>query len=186
LVPNALDAAGLPPHPPLTRLRKEGKVFGYIGTMSTWFDWTWVVHLANVRQADTVRLIGPIDDHYAGKLPNNIQLYPACHHSAALQAMQEFDVGLIPFKRNPVTDAVDPIKYYEYRALGLPVIATLFGEMYYHRLTSDTYISESLADIPMLAESALSTPRTIAATAEFIQQNSWESRFDATQLLTLS
>ncbi len=44
--------------------------------------------------------------------------------------MAEFDVGLIPFKQNALTAAVDPIKYYEYRALALPVISTDFGEMH--------------------------------------------------------
>ena len=37
--------------------------------------------------------------------------------------------GIIPFKVNRLTAAVDPIKYYEYRAAGLPVISTEFGEM---------------------------------------------------------
>ena len=33
------------------------------------------------------------------------------------------DVGLIPFKRNPVTYHADPIKAYEYLAAGVPVVA---------------------------------------------------------------
>ena len=43
--------------------------------------------------------------------------------------MAQFDVGLIPFLKNRLTDSVDPIKYHEYRALGLPVVSTSFGEM---------------------------------------------------------
>lgn len=61
--------------------------------------------------------------------PANIKLLPECSHASAIAAMATFSVGLIPFKLNRLTASVDPIKYYEYRALGLPVLCTRFGEM---------------------------------------------------------
>jgi hypothetical protein len=60
---------------------------------------------------------------------------PAVPHALALRAMREFAVGLIPFKVDALTEGVDPIKYYEYRALGLPVVGTPFGEL--RRKTGD-------------------------------------------------
>ena len=35
-----------------------------------------------------------------------------------------FDVALIPFKISDLSDATDPIKLYEYFALGKPVVAS--------------------------------------------------------------
>ncbi|KVO05327.1 hypothetical protein WJ70_26980 [Burkholderia ubonensis] len=43
--------------------------------------------------------------------------------------VREFAVGLIPFRLNDLTSGVDPIKFYEYRSLGVPVWSTNFGEM---------------------------------------------------------
>ena len=43
--------------------------------------------------------------------------------------MQGFSAGLIPFIKNELTASVDPIIYYEYFVLGLPVLSTRFGEM---------------------------------------------------------
>jgi hypothetical protein len=41
---------------------------------------------------------------------------------------KEFDVGLIPFKINELTKAVNPIKLREYLAAGLPVVSTRLPE----------------------------------------------------------
>ena len=41
----------------------------------------------------------------------------------------EFDIGLIPFVRNTLTEAVNPLKLMEYYALGLPVLATRLPEL---------------------------------------------------------
>ncbi|HUU89932.1 MAG TPA: glycosyltransferase [Phycisphaerae bacterium] len=40
-----------------------------------------------------------------------------------------FDVGLIPFKINELTKAVNPIKLREYLAAGLPVVSTPLPEV---------------------------------------------------------
>ena len=42
---------------------------------------------------------------------------------------RQFDVGLIPFKLNELTRAVNPIKLREYLAAGLPVISTPLPEV---------------------------------------------------------
>ena len=38
--------------------------------------------------------------------------------------MYHADVGLIPFRHSELVDAINPVKYYEYVACGLPVVAT--------------------------------------------------------------
>jgi len=41
----------------------------------------------------------------------------------------QFDVAIIPFKISLLTDCVSPIKFFEYAALGLPVVTTPFFEI---------------------------------------------------------
>ncbi|MCA0188547.1 MAG: glycosyl transferase [Proteobacteria bacterium] len=182
LVHNGLDLAVVPP---LERehVSTEKKVFGYVGTIASWFDWAWVYALAKARPNDEIRLIGPVFHPPNGKLPGNVKLLPACDHPAALKAMTQFQVGLIPFKKNELTASVDPIKYYEYRALGLPVISTDFGEMRFRSGERGVFITQVESDVSAMAELALQFTGDAGADQAFGQENTWETRFDAARLL---
>ena len=96
--------------------------------------------------------------------------------------MANFDVGIIPFKNNPLTASVDPIKFYEYRAMALPVISTDFGEMSLRRGSQGTFISRSLEDIDHLAREALLHRDSAEFAQSFIMENGWPRRFDSASL----
>jgi glycosyltransferase involved in cell wall biosynthesis len=182
LVHNGLDVNMMPDLARLS-ITKGKKIFGYIGTIATWFDWDWIIKLANHRPNDAIRLIGPAFCSIPTELPSNIEILPACNHHAALLAMQDFDVGLIPFKKNSLTASVDPIKYYEYRALGLPVISTDFGEMALRGGDDGTYLSQGLQDINAVVTQALQHSPTIESVQRFRAANTWEFRFGATKII---
>ena len=182
LVRNALDPA-LVPDIPKKIIDSKKKIFGYVGTIASWFDWSWVDALASVRPRDEIRLIGPVFSSSRKNMPPNIVLLPPCSHKAALQAMADFDVGIIPFVKNDLTRSVDPIKYYEYRALGLPVISTNFGEMNFRYEEHGVFISKCLNDVAALAHAALCVDSSALEIAKFKKENSWYSRFDAAWLL---
>jgi len=181
LVLNGLDLAAISAvkRAPMSSSRK---VFGYVGTLATWFDWAWVAALAEARPNDEIRLMGPIFGAAPAHLPSNVVVLPADNHGAALAAMAEFDVGLIPFKKTLLTASVDPIKYYEYRGLALPVISTDFGEMHGRSGLPGVFISHSHSDIAGLAEAALECERNADEARAFARQHSWEARFDAATL----
>ncbi len=182
LVYNGLDAEMLPEHLIRTVIR-EYKVLGYVGTIAKWFDWNWVIALAKARPNDKVRLIGPVYTSIPIYLPKNIEMRPACNHKAALIAMQDFDVGLIPFKKNNLTASVDPIKYYEYRALGLSVISTDFGEMVHRGSEEGTFLSKSQQDIRNVVEQALLHSTTVESVQQFRADNTWGARFAAAKII---
>ncbi|WP_211256828.1 glycosyltransferase family protein [Gulbenkiania indica] len=182
LVHNALDLSAVQAVGPAPMTFNK-KVFGYVGTIASWFDWDWVCALAEARPDDEIRLIGPVFDSSTRKLPGNINLLPACDHAVALKAMTEFHVGLIPFKKNVLTASVDPIKYYEYRALGLPVISTDFGEMSLRAGERGVFITLTVSDVPAMADSAIQFFGDAGDASVFAIQNSWEARFDAAKLL---
>lgn len=176
LVPNGLDSSSLPA--PVARAAHEGAhVWGYVGTVSGWFDWQWIAELAALRPQDEVRIIGPVYAPAPMPLPANVRVHPALDHAQALRAMQAFDVGLIPFKVSTLTESVDPIKYYEYRALGLPVLATPFGEMRRHAGAPGCYLAATPAAAPSALQAALGWTRDIGQAAEFARQQDWSVRF---------
>ncbi len=182
LVHNALDLAAIQSIK-LTAKSSTKRIFGYVGTIASWFDWQWLCTLAHARRNDEIRLIGPILENPPCDLPGNVRLFPACNHASALGAMSQFHVGLIPFRKNILTDSVDPIKYYEYCALGLPIISTDFGEMKLRTSERGVFITRSLSDVSIIADAAIQFGSNACLASDFALRNSWESRFDAAKLL---
>ena len=178
IIRNACTVDSLTPVRPKTRVRGR-PILGYVGTIGHWFDWSWIERLANENPAMCIRLIGPRYVSPPGTMPDNVELQPACPHPAAIRAMEEFSVGLIPFKRTPLTASVDPIKYYEYRALGLPVISTRFGEMGTREGQSGVFIADEDSDLMEMVEAALACEGDVAEIQRFRDENSWQTRFDA-------
>jgi len=176
VIPNALDTEMLPKIE--TEFKAGSKiVIGYVGTIGAWFDWTWVIELAKARPADTIRIIGPVYNQPKQHLPKNIELLPACSHKEAISAMLHFDVAIIPFLQNVLTKSVDPIKYYEFKALGLPIISTRFGEMAYRKDEFGVYLCDEHELLGFSVESALKYKANSNELEDFKAKNSWSSRF---------
>lgn len=181
LVPNGLASNALTG---LRRLPRRGKpVFGYVGTIGDWFDWRWVLDLADVMHDAEIRLIGPVHTAVPASLPANVRMLAPCDHHIALLHMQEFDVGLIPFVRSRLTAAVDPIKYYEYRALGLAVLSTDFGQMSYRRGETGVYLTDDGPDLSRIASLALEYVADRVAIEAFRREVDWYQIFDSSGLL---
>jgi hypothetical protein len=182
----ALNACAVETLPAYTGVgpQSEDYVLGYVGTIGKWFDWDLVFSLARANPTNRIRLIGPVYSPPAGRVPDNVEMLPACDHATAIMAMGQFAVGLIPFKRTPLTASVDPIKYYEYRALGLPVITTGFGEMALRGHEPGVVLIDEQSDLTVAVAKALAYQPTRDEVQQFRTENSWEARFAATGILS--
>lgn len=179
LVRNACDPKALPVPRQPSRQQGQRPVFGYVGTIGGWFDWNVIKALARAQPQALVRLIGPVAVPVPEDLPPNVELLPPRAHDAAMRAVAHFDVGLIPFKRNQLTESVDPIKYYEYRAMGLPVISTRFGEMLYRGGESGVFLADTDKEQSKAAHDALAFQGGSAAAMAFREEAVWTRRFTA-------
>jgi len=183
LVLNACDIQALAPVDGL-ELGEKQRILGYVGTIGRWFDWDLVVALARANPANRIQLIGPVFTPAPCPLPSNIELLPECSHAEAISAMAGFSVGLIPFKLNRLTASVDPIKYYEYRSLGLPVISTHFGEMAQRSEELEVWLVDHQSDLHNVSQTALAFQSNRLAIRQFRRDNLWSIRFAATQVLS--
>lgn len=167
------------PQPVISRTRKKNEkpVIGYIGTMGYWFDWHLVASLAKSFPEADFRLIGPVYSFPQISLPHNVSLESPMAHGAALKVMTGFDIGLIPFKIVQLTSSVDPIKYYEYRSMGLPVISSSFGEMVKRNESDGVFKVDKNTDLKAIIQIALSARKDLMSPFEFRENNAWESRF---------
>lgn len=164
------------------RKSRSTPILGYVGTIGHWFDWQLVCEIAKQNPSLHVQLIGPVYSSPPGSLPGNVELLSACDHATAIRAMQQFSAGLIPFKRTDLTASVDPIKYYEYRALGMPVLSTRFGEMALRDEAAGVFLMDVGLDLRSIVDAALGYECEMEAVQEFRIKNSWEARFDASSI----
>lgn len=183
----ALNACSIENLPPFRTVVKkfEKPVIGYVGTIGHWFDWSLVCRLAAENPSVCIRVIGPVYVAHFGILPRNVELFPACDHASAIKLMENFSIGLIPFKNTDLTASVDPIKYYEYRALGLPVISTSFGEMALRQDDAGVFLAENFSNLNNLIKVALKFKCDISDIREFRSKNSWNLRFDSINIASI-
>lgn len=116
----------------LNSLATKSCTLGYVGTIASWFDWQWLIELANIYPQHKFRIVGPLKTLKPSNLPLNITIEKAISHDQVPSFLHEIDIGLIPFRDNEITHFVDPIKFYEYQSAGLPVLSSEFGEMIWH------------------------------------------------------
>ena len=160
-------------------------VLGYIGCIGRWFDWPLVVRLAESMPRARIDLIGPraVEPPSRKKLPANIWLHLACPQSKVAGHLKRFSLGLIPFRSNALTAGVDPIKYYEYRAAGLPVLSTRFGEMAARGGEDGVYFLDESDDPASAVASALGHTCDVDRAEIFLNENSWTRRFNQSRRL---
>jgi len=178
LVRNACVKGGTP----LQKKTQGSVVIGYVGTVASWFDWALVCSLAEACPQATVRVVGPCFKAPPSKTPQNLERRPACTHEEAIKMMADFSLGLIPFKNNQITAGVDPIKYYEYRSLGLPVLSTTFGEMPLHQNDPGLFLIDRQKSLAEAVACGLLYNESPEQTSVFCGVNSWEARFDSARL----
>ena len=172
---NAYPMRALPPFTP--RAKDAPLVLGYVGTVGRWFDWGLVAALAGAVPAAEVRIVGPVYQP-PPTLPPNVRLAGACAQPEAIAHLRGFSCGLIPFRLTPLTAAVDPIKYYEYRAMGLPVLSTPFGQMAARGAADGVHALPGAAGLLRAVEDALRLAPDAAAVARFRAGNDWDARLD--------
>lgn len=175
LVLNALTRP--PPAPVLSNT--NGMVLGYLGVIDRWFDWSLVTALAKACPEATIELVGPIHMSSPEPLPSNVRCLPPVPQHQVYDVMSRFHVGLIPFVQNDVTAYVDPVKYYEYRALGLPVLSTRFGEMSHRNASDGVYFWDQFSSGVLDLATLLASRADEATRQAFCEHNSWKRRFDS-------
>lgn len=101
-------------------------VVGYFGLIADpWVDRDLLLHLARKMPEVSIVLIGEVqmDLETLRNQPNVYILGPVPYDELPRAAIG-FDVCIIPFQTNRVTTKANPIKAYEYLAMGKPVVST--------------------------------------------------------------
>jgi polysaccharide pyruvyl transferase CsaB len=107
---------------PLVRGEVTVGYFGYLA--GAWFDWELVAAAARRRPAWRFYLIGYGGSPEGLAVPANVELLGKQPQSDLAAFAAHWDVAIVPFKPDRLAAGADPIKTYEYLAMGLPVVCT--------------------------------------------------------------
>lgn len=148
---------------------------GFVGALYQWLDWELVTEVAGqLREFDFV-FVGP--KAAGSRLPRGDNLFytGSKAYAAVPDYIEAFDVCWVPFKRSPVSRAANPVKIYEYLAMGKPVVSTAIADP--ERFADRVVFAEQASDVA----TALARARERSGSPElagiaYAQANSWDQR----------
>ena len=105
-------------------------IIGFIGTLFTFLDFDLLELVARTHRDKSLVLVGPVERTARDLLARVTRYENVIHIDAQPQDtipayVSSFDVCLNPFLSNRAADSVNPLKVYEYLAMGRPVVSTL-------------------------------------------------------------
>ncbi len=164
----------------------ERPIIGFVGALYEWIDWALIEACARqLPEADFV-FVGPHDGRSEmqrlGGL-KNVRLLGPRPYAQVPAYVAGCTVCWVPFKQNAVGAAANPVKIYEYLALGKPVVTTpvadtaVFGALLAVGRSADEIVVALRAALAGEATSSgLTRVKARDARVAFARENSWEAR----------
>ncbi|MGI6452647.1 MAG: glycosyltransferase [Syntrophomonadaceae bacterium] len=158
-------------------------IIGYIGVVATWCDLELIDKIARNFPECNLVMIGPL--YNVSKVPRrpNIHWLGFKPYDQLVFYAQMFDVGIIPFLVSSMTESVNPIKMWEYLAVGMPIVSTAipetlkYGDLVYYSRNHHEFLHNMA-----LALEDNSQEKRIQRNA-LARENSWKAR--AEQILQI-
>jgi len=181
VVPNGIEAAewlGPQPAAPEWFTRIPGPRAVYVGTLDNRLDARGLRLLAAARPELQIVLIGPAPDRadvaQVRSLPN-VHIRGMVGRREVVAVLRNSELTLLAHRRTTLTEAMSPLKVYEYLGAGRPVLATDLKPV--RGLGRRVLLAESVADFADLVDDALE----LGVQAEherraFIEAHAWPHR----------
>ncbi|HXG00318.1 MAG TPA: glycosyltransferase [Bacteroidota bacterium] len=152
-IPNGVDAdwfrtraeaCGTPAD--LRRLARP--IVGYVGSIASWLDYDLIREVARLMKEVSFVFVGPAEHqerveqlccspniHWLGRKPyEDVPAY-----------IKGFDACMIPFRKGEIAETTNPVKVFEYFALGKPVVSTPLRELKQYQREELVYTGDSPA-----------------------------------------
>ena len=113
-------------------LETSHPVAGYVGVLRGWFDYDLVGELARTMPDVSFIIVGPLDFEFRNahlRTIPNLRWIGRREYGEMPRYISAFDVCLIPFLEGKVSQTTNPVKVFEYFALGKPVVSTPMHEL---------------------------------------------------------
>ncbi|GAA5200902.1 glycosyltransferase [Microbacterium jejuense] len=159
----------------------------YAGTLDQRLDTEGIAALAADRPELQIILAGPAPDpEYVAALRGipNVHVHGGMGRAELVATLRNCQLSLVAHRRTPLTEAMSPLKVYEYLAAGLPVVSVDLGPI--RRADDRILIAASTAEMGPLTDRALAGGGlTEDERSAFIDSHAWSSRHEAILSLAL-
>ena len=155
-----------------------GPVIGYVGTIFEWVDVEMLARAAQARPDWSFVFVGPVatDVSPIERLPN-VHLLGPRPYADLPGYLKGFDVATVPFVVHDVTLRASPVKFYEYLASGVPIVATRLPDLARFEGTAELYVGYEEFMAALDRAVADRSAETRAARIREAKENSWAARF---------
>lgn len=179
VVPNAVDPVewASPGPPPDWFTELPGPRLLYVGSLESRVDVEAIRQAGRALPHASIALVGPLLDaaHFEPlRSEPNVFLRPSATRAEVVSLVAAADVCLLPHISNSLTQAMSPLKLYEYLAGGAPVAALDLEPI--RSVSSRVIIREELA--PAISEALALGRAPEAERRAFAEANSWSARQD--------
>ncbi|GIP35119.1 glycosyltransferase [Paenibacillus sp. J2TS4] len=161
-------------------VKKGNPIIGYYGAIEQWFDSELIKELAEKNPHWQFFFIGKNNLDQEDLIASNIHFLGQIEYNKLFSYAVHFDVAIIPFKVNDLTNCVSPVKFFEYQAIGLPVVSTPIAEMLQYE-NDFVAVANNSAGFSEAIEKLLNNANKDLAIKEgkrFADANRWSSRID--------
>jgi glycosyltransferase involved in cell wall biosynthesis len=164
---------------PLEQYRDRGRpIIGFYGLISKdWVDFGLVGYIAEKHPEWSIVMIGKVDVAKENLPQNkNIHYLGSIDYSVLPSYAHYFDVAMIPFNINELTKYCNPLKIYEYFAMGKPVVSTDIPEV--RQFNGMVRIAKNQEEFIKGIEEALKEDNEELSLKrkEFTKAGTWENR----------
>lgn len=128
IISNISSKEKLRAHIKLQKIQKP--IVGYVGAIERRLDYELIKIVASQNPNTSFVFVGPqYDEHIPDWFyhTNNIYVLDPITYYEVVSMIYGFDVCMIPFKKDDISNTIFPLKLFEYLGLGKPVICTDFN-----------------------------------------------------------
>jgi len=149
----------------------------FVGTLGSWVDLDAVAATARRLPRASILLVGPGQPAGVERLPANVYRTGPVGYERLPAVLHACDVGIIPFRLVPRTEAASSNKLFQYLAAGIPVVASRTYE--FDRTGAPATLCDTADDFAEAVASALEHPEAERpARVAFARQHTWATRFE--------
>lgn len=152
----------------------------YVGTLDSRLNVEGIAVLARARPELNIVLMGPMPDPgYVADISAlpNVHLRPSVGRTQLVATLRNADLCLVSHRRTPLTEAMSPLKLYEYLAAGVPVLSIDLPPV--RGISDRVILVDTVADFVDVLDDALALGRASEeARTAFVAANSWAARHE--------
>jgi len=155
-------------------------IAGYLGALSNWIDPELIISTAKLCPEISFVLIGPMSNLFKKAkrmFPSNLHHFGEVPYSEVPSLMNLFNVCILPFKVSSISESTDPVKLYEYFALGKPVISIPMRQLSRYKDESLLWFADNAAEFAHRVGVALQndTDQQRQKRKQVAKEHSWEA-----------